>query len=40
MAIRDDLLSGNYQPIAARRIHIPKATGKLRPLGYTNAGIE
>ena len=30
--IRTDLLSGNYQPLPARRIYIPKAKGK-RPLG-------
>lgn len=31
--IRTHLLSGDYQPLPARRITIPKANGKLRPLG-------
>jgi len=31
--IRNDLLSGNYKPSPARRIYIPKANGKQRPIG-------
>lgn len=31
--IRKDLLSGNYKPSPARRIYIPKANGRQRPIG-------
>lgn len=31
--IREDLLSGKYEPSPARRIYIPKSNGKQRPLG-------
>jgi len=33
LSIRNELLSGNYQPQLARRICIPKAIGKQHPLG-------
>ena len=39
-AIRDDLLSGSYQPLKNRKVEIPKDKGKVRilqiPVSYTH----
>jgi len=31
--LSEELLSGHYQPLSARRVYTPKSNGKLRSLG-------
>ena len=38
--LRDELLSGHYQPLPARRVYIPKSNGKLRLLSKKFAYIR